>query len=69
MNSSVLSASCATLMLSMKFLRAPIKVSDNVFDLTAIVLEMKRFIREMIDEVETVEKGHSIAEDHYSKLE
>ena len=65
---SALSASLNTQMPSMKSCPAPIKVL-LLFELTMVVLEMRRLVKDMLDEVDVIDKNNSVCEDLYTKLE
>jgi trans-2-enoyl-CoA reductase len=67
---SALSASSSTLTPNMKSYLALIKVR-NTFGLfnKCIVVEMRRMVKEMLDEVESVDKNNTVCEELYGKLE
>lgn len=52
----------------MKSCPAPIKVTI-LFEITMIVLEMRRLVKDMLDEVDIIDKNNSVCEDLYTKLE
>lgn len=55
-------------MLSMKLSIAHIKVNLSN-DTKFIVVEMKRMVKEMLDEVEVIDKNNTVCEELYTKLE
>jgi hypothetical protein len=65
-----LSVSSSILMQNMKSYLALIKVRITfaLFN-KSIVVEMRRMVKEMLDEVESVDKNNTVCEELYGKLE